>query len=337
MDEWTCPACGSKNRKNMTICRFCRFDNSVNVTKYGAITLLKENDKQNLLARVEEGNLIKMMKSFEKELKAAKEELEELKTSREELKELKAVKEELALLEYETGKHSSVVDAEKWYRKAAEHGNVEAMISLIHCNAKEIKQEWYEEAAKSGDKRAQKYLKEYNFNLREQEAIERNDAREQRKIGDYYYEKGTMSDFAKAVQWYQRAAEQGDIESQIKMGDCCFLGYGIKMDQEKGIEWYEKAANKGDARAQEKVRDCSRKLGNYYYNGQGRERDWGKAKKWYEKAASQNDAEAQKKLGDCYYYGVNKNVKLAESWYKKAAEQGDERAKRMIAVFQSLK
>ena len=310
MDEWICLACGCKNKKDTMICRFCGFDDSVNVARYGAIVKLSEKNKQGLFERVEDDDLVKMMKHLENELKT--------------------IKEELALLEYEKGKSSTIVDAEKWYRKAAVHGNVDAMSSLINCDAKEIKQEWYQKAAACGNEKAQRYLREY-------EAIEYNDAKAQREIGDSYYEKGTMSDFAKAVKWYEKAANQGDIEAQKKMGDCCYFGYGIKLDQEKAVEWYEKAASQGDTKAKEKICECCRKLGNDYYNGQGRKKDWQKAKEWYEKAAKQNDAEAQKKLGDCYYYGIDKNMKLAEVWYKKAAEQGDKRAQRMIAVFQSLK
>lgn len=295
MNGWICPACGSKNRETMTICRFCRFDDSVDVARYGAITRLNEKEKQQLLARVEEGTLIKMMKSFEKELKAVKEELNELKTAKEAKKEkeeageLKAIKEELSLLEYEKGKNSASKEAEQWYRKAAEHGNVDAMVGLVECNAAEIKMEWYKKAAERGSKKAQKYVTEYN-------AIEKNDAKAQREIGDYYYEKGTMSDFAKAVQWYEKAAEQGDTEAQIKMGDCCFFGYGIKRNQEKAIEWYEKAAKKGDVNAKERLSVYCKKIGDFYYSGQGRPKDWEKAKEWYKKAVEQGNEKAKERL-----------------------------------------
>jgi len=48
-----------------------------------------------------------------------------------------------------------------------------------------------------------------------------------------------------AIEWFQKAAEQGHIEAQNSLGDCYASdNYGQK-DIAKAIEWYSKAAAQG--------------------------------------------------------------------------------------------
>src|SRR5262249_48348698 len=99
-------------------------------------------------------------------------------------------------------------------------------------------------------------------------------------------------DLKKAVEWFEKAANQGDTLAQLRIGYCYELGQGVEKDPKKAVEWYEKAANQDNASAQAK-------MGYYYELRQGVEIDLNKAIEWYEKAANQGDAAAQFRIRLC--------------------------------------
>ena len=96
----------------------------------------------------------------------------------------------------------------------------------------------------------------------------------------YYNGRGVAMDKKKAVEWYTKAAEQGNSTAQCNLGCCYILGRGVAMDNEKAAEWWTKAAEQGQSGAQ-----CL--LGRCYDNGKGLAMDKEKAVKWYAKAAEQ--------------------------------------------------
>ena len=141
----------------------------------------------------------------------------------------------------------------------------------------------------------------------------------QEKLGNCYYNgNGVEKDYAKAVEWYTKAAEQGNAEGQWRLGNCYCSGNGVEKDDTKAVEWYTKAAEQGDSAGQWR-------LGNCYYYGYGVEKDYVKAVEWYTKAAEQGDSDGQWLLGTCYIlgYGVEKDYVKAVEWYTKSAEQGN--------------
>ena len=60
----------------------------------------------------------------------------------------------------------------------------------------------------------------------------------------------SKEDYKKAVEWYQKAAAQGEAEAQCMLGLCYEVGQGVTKDYKKAVEWYQKAAAQGDANAQ---------------------------------------------------------------------------------------
>ena len=121
-------------------------------------------------------------------------------------------------------------------------------------------------------------------------------------------------------------AEQGDAESQNKLGVCYYGGkVGVTKDPIQAVYWFRKAADQGYVAAQNN-------LGNYYRYGETE--DPTQAVYWYRKAAEQGYADAQYELGYCYRfsYGVTKDNAQAEEWYRKAAEQGHDIAQSILTV-----
>ena len=96
-------------------------------------------------------------------------------------------------------------------------------------------------------------------------------------------------DYAKAREWYEKAADKGDASAMVNLGVLYANGHGVAQDYAKAREWYEKAADKGDASAMPN-------LGLLYHNGQGVAQDYAKAREWYEKAADKGDASAKAHL-----------------------------------------
>ena len=81
-------------------------------------------------------------------------------------------------------------------------------------------------------------------------------------------------DYAKVIEWYHKAANQGHIDAQYSLGSMHLTGEGVIKDYTRAAEWYSKAANQGDAKAQYN-------LGVMHYKGQGAKKDEDMAKKYF--------------------------------------------------------
>ncbi len=137
-------------------------------------------------------------------------------------------------------------------------------------------------------------------------------------MGAMYHEgQGVPQDYAVALKWYRKAAEQGLAEGQFRLGLMYHHGEGIEHDYAEAVKWYRKAAEQGLAKAQYN-------LGVMYHNGDGIEADYDEALKWCRKSEQQGLAEAQYSLGVAYYFGqgVPQDYTEAAKWFLKAAEQG---------------
>ena len=162
------------------------------------------------------------------------------------------------------------------------------------------------------------------------EPITSNDAETQFNTGrSYFYGQGVRKDYAEAVKWYRKAAEQNHAKAQVNLGFAYANGQGTK-DYTEAVKWYRKAAEQNDAKAQFN-------LGFAYANGQGVTKDDAEAVKWYRKAAEQNDARAQYMLGLCYGRGAGVAKDYVESykWALLAAAQGMKDAKKCATLLEN--
>jgi TPR repeat protein len=121
-------------------------------------------------------------------------------------------------------------------------------------------------------------------------------------------------DYATAIAWIKKAAEQGNSEAQYQLGHLYRQGKGTTKNIEESFKWIKKSAEQGYIKAQYN-------LGLMYASGYGIAQNNQEAIKWYQKAAEQGNPEAQYFLGRMYYQGkgVTQNNQEAIKWYKVAA------------------
>jgi TPR repeat protein len=64
---------------------------------------------------------------------------------------------------------------------------------------------------------------------------------------------GVPKDAAKAVEWYRKAAEQGNAHAQFNLARMYDVGEGVPKDTAKAVEWHRKAAEQGHEDARRKL------------------------------------------------------------------------------------
>lgn len=149
----------------------------------------------------------------------------------------------------------------RWYRKAAEHGDVKAQYQLATLCVVERDAEndpeairWYNRAAKQGHAQAQ-----YKLAQRYERATGVQDGWTRRR--------------AEAFKWYRYAAEQGYAPAQHALG-CIYQREEFPLHgYEEAAEWFLKSARQGNEQAQ-------RELSWAYFLGRGAPYDGAEAAKW---------------------------------------------------------
>ena len=207
------------------------------------------------------------------------------------------------------------VQADKWYRKAAEAGYPRAMARLGAMYAlgrgglpKDDVQAviWFRKAAEAGQALAMS-------NLGHMYAAGRG---------------GLAQDESEAVIWYRKAAEAGDAFGMTDLGDMYAAGRGgLAQDDSQAVIWYRKAAEFDNVRG---MTD----LGDMYAAGRGGlAKDDVEAVNWFRQAAEAGDASGMFKLGVMYITGrggLKQDKAQAVSWFTKAAQLGDSNAQRAL-------
>jgi len=80
---------------------------------------------------------------------------------------------------------------------------------------------------------------------------EKGNAEAQASLGwAYRYGLGVKEDHNKAVEWWRKAAVQGNSHGQFNLGSMTEYGMGgLKKDHKEAVRWYRKAAAQGEPRA----------------------------------------------------------------------------------------
>lgn len=163
-----------------------------------------------------------------------------------------------------------------------------------------------------------------NQNLKK--AVEDNDVKEQIKIGKYFYDKNRSQDYEKALEWYLKAAEQGDEDSEYMVR----VLYSKLEDYNNLLKWCKKGIEQNQTNAKYT-------MGLIFLKGYGVEKNILKAKEWYEKAAEDNDSFSQYRLGRLYFdeNEIENDYKKAAYWIEKAAENKDQPAINFLPIIKN--
>ena len=108
---------------------------------------------------------------------------------------------------------------------------------------------------------------------------ERGDADAQHSMGQLYLGgEGVGKDTEEAASWFEKAAEQGHVDSMFNLG-LMYSGVGGRRNDSKSRDWYQKAADGGDEEALSA-------LGDLYLEGRGVRRDYAKAMELFSQSES---------------------------------------------------
>ena len=168
------------------------------------------------------------------------------------------------------------------------------------------------------------------------------DAEAQLRLGDYYCSGRAGNRYLGiGVDWWFKAALNGNPEAMMKVGESFIMGLGDKKGCEAGGKWLIRSFDSGCAHAAFIMAKFAMVHGRRIFNRWGACWAWGAnlspgpdyserlSVYCLTKAAEAGDAEAQCKLGLWLLHGnhVERNEAEAIKWLTKAAETGDENAR----------
>lgn len=119
-----------------------------------------------------------------------------------------------------------------------------------------------------------------------------NDATAQYTLASRYLkgEGGYAVDVNQAMEWFNRAALNGEVNSMIALGDLYESGEMVNKNVKSAFRYYFMAAKQGDAKGLYKI-------GEYYMNGIAVEKDLEKAMLYLHRSAEQGYQQAKDLIG----------------------------------------
>jgi TPR repeat protein len=106
---------------------------------------------------------------------------------------------------------------------------------------------------------------------------------------------GTKQDMAAGLKWLRQAADGGDKEALLRLGDAYFNG-APQADHAQALTWYRKAAEQGNGEAYRDIAD-------YYRRGDGVKKDPAEMVKAYRQAIAAEDTLSLLELGKLFAEG----------------------------------
>ena len=239
-----------------------------------------------------------------------------------------------------------IVNAEKWYKAAAEQGQVGAqyMLGQLYQLGRIGTQPDYVEAKKWYGKAQGTYAPaaialgfvydtvddDYQQALSSyQQAADKQDPIGEFDLGLIYEKgKGRAVDFVKAKELYQQAADKGHTQAMVQLAGLYFNGSLGARDEQEALVWYKKSAELGD-------RDALYQLGLLAETGVATKLDFPEAIRYYQQASDKGNAKAMLALARIYQYGlgVPQDNHQAEKYYKELAKLGNAYAQYQLATF----
>jgi TPR repeat protein len=225
-----------------------------------------------------------------------------------------------------------------WYQKAADQGlpAAECMVGFAYLHGEGVEKdlgkavEWLEKAAQQGNVRAEGVLgglylggfKEVPANPQEslkwaQDAANFGDPNGVLTMGQIYeHGIGVAADPGKAYYWFQKAASKGIATGEFGAALHLLRGAGVPKDFAAGLALLRKAADQDDGNAEFQ-------LGLFYMNGEGVPKDPVEAVKWFGFSAAQGNPRGENSLGYALAIGAGVKEDLVEAckWFVLASSQ----------------
>ncbi len=159
---------------------------------------------------------------------------------------------------------------------------------------------------------------------------------------------GSKQDCGEAYKWWHKAAEGGNEDAMISLGEGYYHGWGMPKDYEEAAKWYEKGAISRNKKAQfylgemyckgesvpkyygeaaillsnaaDYVEYAQWLLGILYYKGDGLPKDYVEARKRLHEGAESDYKIAQFYLGEMYCEGrgIEQDLVEAYKWFNLA-------------------
>jgi hypothetical protein len=166
--------------------------------------------------------------------------------------------------------------AMRWFRKAADLGNADAMMGMswMYGNGRSVPQD---------DTEAMRWKK--------MSAANGNTIAMWLVGADYENGKGVPQDYTEAMRWYKKSADNGDADAMGRIGFLYANGLGVPQDYAAAMLWDKKSANLGNAMAMYVI-------GTFYLYGKSVPIDEGQGRAWTKKAAAMGDLGANMWLTD---------------------------------------
>ena len=137
---------------------------------------------------------------------------------------------------------------------------------------------------------------------------------------------GTKKDTAKAVQWYDRAANLGDVPAMFKLGMIKLKGLlGTQQSMAEAVHWLQQASDQADEENPHACHELAL-LCESPDNGDALPKDETKALELFTKAGKFGYKHSQFRLGQAWEYGLlGCPIEARNSiiWYTRAASQGE--------------
>ncbi|KAF8090447.1 hypothetical protein N665_0476s0026 [Sinapis alba] len=143
----------------------------------------------------------------------------------------------------------------------------------------------------------------------------------------YYFSlRGVRHDQDKAVYWFSKAVEKGELRSMKILGEIYARGIGVERNYTKAFGCLTLAAEGG-------LYSAYTGLGYLYLNGYGVDKNYTKARECFEKVSDSEDPRGMYYLGMLYLkgIGVKRDVKQATKYFLVASNAGLPKAMYQIA------
>jgi TPR repeat protein len=231
------------------------------------------------------------------------------------------------------GRAPNLSHAFEWFKISAERGNSTAKLSLgmLYLRGDGVEKDearaiaLFEDAAANGQLEAMYLLGQMHrfglgtaINSGEAEswlrrAAVRGHLKAMTNLGSLLLE-GPVPDPAGAAMYLRQAAEGGDPDAQVLLGQMYCDGKGVPVDPKLALRWFKAAAEQASSVALERI-------GALYAEGAGVDQDEAEAANWFRRAAESGNPVALFNLGvlEESKTPAERDLRLARHWYEQAA------------------